>query len=310
MRSNATTDVYKKHLRRKLENNQVRPLEAAAKAKFRLEDFGFATEILSTAYQKEEDKLFLEGLGQIQLNLGNDVLARSLVRDAFRTFGTCHITNIILSEIAATIAIVDDSKKLLYIPMPKCGSSTVKNYFTQAMFGETYGELVHFRHPEIYRVVYPEELKTRYAKYMKFCVVRDPVSRVASYFLTNVAAGSLRREVAGENTFLGLRTNPGPLEVAKDFELFRSTFMDFRHHTDAMSGYVREMLPNLDRIYSISELGAVKELLEKRYAVSIPDQKSMVGSSDKEKTSATKKAFESTRDFYIEDYKIFGEFLK
>ncbi|WP_065331657.1 sulfotransferase family 2 domain-containing protein [Tritonibacter mobilis] len=310
MQSKTTADVYKKHLRRRLENNQLRPLEAADKAKFRIEDFGLATEILSAAYEKEKKGVFLERLGQIQINLGNDVLARSLMRDAFQTFGTCHITNIILSEIAATVAIVDDEKKLLYIPMPKCGSSTVKNYFTQAMFGEAYGELVHFRHPEIYRVVYPEDLKTRYADYMKFCVVRDPVSRVASYFLTNVAGGSLRREVSGENTFLGLRTNPGPLEVSKDFELFRSTFMDFRHHTDAMSSYVREMLPDMDRVYSISELHEVKELLEDKYSVSIPDQKSMVGSSDKEKTSATQKAFESTQEFYAEDYKVFGEFLK
>lgn len=299
------TSAMAKSLRSDYRAGRV-PFHAAAnKAKFWDDDINTATEILLEEHERNPNARSLELLGEYHINAGQNVVARALLNECYRQFGRLHITNIIFCKIAATVALVDDDKKILYVALPKCASSTIKNYFTFARFGKTYGEQVHFNHGDMYRIVTPEDLATRYKDYYRFTVVRDPVSRLVSYFSSNISNKALRREAHGQQGFMGLSTTPGPVVMAQRFQQYRQFFIDFRHHTDPMTGYLRDMLPFMDEICKMSDLPRIRERLSDAYGVAIPDERAMTTKDSFDLLELCKREFSQLDAFYAEDYRAF-----
>lgn len=279
---------------------------AANKIKFWDDDIDGGLEVVLEEHERNPHRRSLEMLGEYYINKGQNTIAEALLRDCFNRFGDIHISNIIFAGIDRTVALVDDNKKILYIALPKCASSTIKNYFTYAKYSATYGEFVHFKHSEMYRIVSPEDLQSRYKDYFKFTVVRDPISRLKSYFTSNISNNALRREAHGNPKFMELKTTPGPIEVAQKFYQYRQMFVDFRHHTDPMIGYLRGMLPFLNNVYNMSDLNTIRELLSNKYDVNIPDERAMVTKKDDNVLENLKEApFEGLKGFYKEDYLTF-----
>lgn len=282
------------------------PFHAAAnRTKFWDNDIEAAIELALEEQERNPTAKSLELLGEYHINAGRNVIARALLNDCYRQFGQLHITNIIFCQIPATVALVDDDKKILYVALPKCASSTIKNYFTFAKFGQTYGEQVHFNHGDMYRIVTAEDLATRYHDYYKFTVVRDPVSRLVSYFSSNISNKALRREAHGQQEFMGLTTTPGPVVMAQRFTQYRQFFIDFRHHTDPMTGYLRDMQPHMTEICKMSDLPRIRERLSEAYGVAIPDERSMTTKDNFALLDICKREFGNLRDFYADDYNAF-----
>ena len=294
--------AFSRALRADYRSGHIQIGEAANKTKFFDSDINNALELLFEAQETKPEQRTLELIGEYYVNLGQPVVARSIFRDCYESYGRLHVTNLNYARIQATTALVDHDKKLLYIPLPKCGSSTIKNYFTFARFGKMYGEFVHFKHGEMYQIITATDLATKFRDYKKFTVVRDPISRIVSYFTSNVVNRALRREAHGCETFMGLSTTPGPRVVARHFHHYRQMFVDFRHHTDAMSGYLRDMLPHLDSVFKMSDLPQIRQLLSESYSVEIPDEKAMVTRNGSNLTDLCKEEFQKYTDFYSEDY--------
>lgn len=278
---------------------------AANKTKFWDNDIPAAIELVLEEHERNPSAKSLELLGEYHINAGQNVVARALLNQCYREYGQLHITNLIFCKIPTTVALVDDDKKILYVALPKCASSTIKNYFTFARFGKTYGEQVHFNHGDMYRLVTAEDLATRYKDYYKFTVVRDPVSRLVSYFSSNISNKALRREAHGQQEFMGLSTTPGPVVVAQRFQQYRQMFIDFRHHTDPMTGYLRNMRPLLDDICKMSDLPRIRERLSEAYGVTIADERSMTTKENFELLDICKREFAKLDEFYAEDYRAF-----
>ena len=219
--------------------------------------------------------------------------------------GHPHVKDLITAQVTASLAIVDDSRKLLFVSIPKCGSSTIKNFFTFCMFNESYGETVHFRHPEIYRLVHWDEFTTKYKSYFKFSVYRDPISRVFSYYKRNVYVDhSLVRDACGANKSNNLATKPGVLQALQNFHDYRRVFTDFRHHTDPITGYLGEDVDIYDRIFDISECDEIKKILSERYEKEIKISDSMVSkvSVDTSKAKNDARLLNFLSRFYSKDY--------
>ncbi len=264
-----------------------------------------AIDLATEEYERNRDARLLQALGDLYVARGDRVVAECIFAALHHDQVPIHVTNMIYAGLPMTQALVDDDRKVLFIPLPKCGSSSVKNYFTKAIYDRTYGETVHFQHPELYRTIHPGEMTTTYAEYYKFSVVRDPLSRLVSYYMLNVRQGSLRREAFGADEVRGLPTRPTPGQFANHFHQYRQYFKDFRHHTDPMVGYLGPFQGALDRVYRLIELDEVREFLADRYGCALTDERAMVSKEDADIKNRTISAVGQLRRVYAPDYEAF-----
>ena len=263
-----------------------------------------ALEILWEAYETNKSQHILELIGEFYVNLGMPSLASAIFRECYRLYNKLHITNIIYTEMPLTVAIVDDERKILYIPIPKCASSSVKNYFTFALYQKNYGEFVHSYHLEMYKIINLSEIQTLYKDYNKFTVVRNPLERVISYFTKNIRTQALVIEAHSSEKFLGLETMPSIFNIFFKFHQYRQSFIDFRHHTDPILGYLGDFAKHL-KIYRMHELNDIKELLEDTYQIKIEDKRSMVTENMKDYQNDYYQQAEMIREFYQKDFFFF-----
>lgn len=299
----ASVSGIARNLRTMARRRQVGVIEAAKRIMFLDGSVDAALNLLCEEYEREPNNQVLEALGDLYVVAGETVVAQAIFRSLHYENAQIHVTNLIHARIPATKALIDDTKKLLYIPIPKCGSSTVKNYFTSAMFGRTYGEAVHFQHGHLYRTITPDDIQTKYRDYFRFSVVRDPVSRFVSYYLTNVMGGSLRREAHQQDQFLGHPTRPGPRQFAFGFHQYRQLFKDFRHHTDLINCYLDPFRQQLGKVYQISELSELREKLSDIYGKHIDDERSMVSAENARFKSECDEAIRMHASWYESDLK-------
>lgn len=257
--------------------------------------------------QYKENSTLWSHLSDYFIMSGEMAEAKSAAETSIDSTKRPHVKDIITAGKKASLALVDDEKKILYVNMPKCGSSTIKNYFTKAKFNESYGEFVHFHHLDMYRYVEHSEFKSKYADYFKFTVLRDPIKRVYSYYTKNVLTKCLHRETNGLQFSHGHPTQPGARYAIYNFHDYRRLFVDFRHHTDPLVGYIGNDLSIFDAVYDIKECDSVREHLEELYGIKLNDDRAMVTDKSHDTTHASKdenlNAF--LRSFYKDDYNLF-----
>jgi len=267
-----------------------------------------AVEVLQYFVERDEyNQILWSNLSDYLITCGELQSARNAAKKSIDVSAGCpHIKDVITAKIDSTLAVVDDDHKVLFVNIPKCSSSTIKNYFTYCLFDKDYGETVHFQHKNMYKVVKWSQLGTIYKDYYKFSVYRDPIERVLSYYKKNIAEHSLVKEASGVNVSNNFPTKPGVLYAMRNFHDYRRLFTDFRHHTDTMTDYLGDNLDLYDRIYDISECDEIKNTLSEIYSKDIVIQDSMVTSNDVDVSRAKNdsKAMEFLTRFYELDYKM------
>ncbi len=203
--------------------------------------------------------------------LGDRLAARAILRNIVLKFGEPHIMDIIAARIPHTKAIVQDNLKLVYINIPKCGSSTLKDAVLVANQRELRGETSHFHVREFEKIIPFSALDGVYAGHTKLAVIRPPRDRLRSYFTKNVVeAESLVREAKGKETFYGLSTLPSYDAIVANFSAYRNIFDDFRHHTDSIVGYLGQEKKRYTHIFDISETSQAIALLKELTGADIP----------------------------------------
>ncbi|NTE87884.1 sulfotransferase family 2 domain-containing protein [Agrobacterium rubi] len=212
--------------------------------------------------------------GQMLYRRGLSEPARAIFRNYCSKANSPHVSDVLHAKHGAVVAVVDDVRKILYIPIPKCANTTVKNYIYYGLTGESCGLMVHEKLSILNRVVFVDELTNKYNDYFKFSVIRDWKQRIVSYLQGNIERGYLRKSSFGREFFCGISTSPSIDDVHFSFFKYRQYFLDFRHHTDPMSWYIPN-IEALDALFNMDSLDDVRAFLEWAYQVKIPTMHEM-----------------------------------
>ncbi|WP_171060820.1 sulfotransferase family 2 domain-containing protein [Poseidonocella sp. HB161398] len=306
----------KKNISNRIKNTyadgHISDVEAGRRLFFKAEDDAGAVEFLKARYLEAPRPMLLEELGNIHFQRGQLVEAEMAYTSALFRSGNLQSPNLIQLRYPAVAAHVDDAKKVLYIPSPKNASSTIKNYLSLCTGGEEHGEAIHFNMKVPRVLVTLEDMRTKYADYFKFAVIRDPVERVASYLSRNVEGGALERLAYGAGVCRDLSTKPCADEVAEKFDQFRQLFLDFRHHTNAQVYYLWPFIGNNSglEIYTMGGVGTIRHKLQDLYGCELPELRSMSSGPASPEKSLMLERLAPLREHYQDDYHVFGEALQ
>jgi hypothetical protein len=203
--------------------------------------------------------------------LGEDIVAMSLLRNIVPKLKNPHIVDIIAARIPYGKPIVLPSCKLLYYNIPKCGSSSIKDAILIAAGRTPKKETSHFHVAEFEVFMSFQEIDLKYAGYTSMVVIRPPSDRLRSYWRKNVhEAASLVKEAHGASTFYGLNTHPSYVEILGKFQRYRQVFVDFRHHTDSIIGYIGQSPERIKHIFDVSEVDGALNVIRDISGASIP----------------------------------------
>ncbi|MCE7029367.1 sulfotransferase family 2 domain-containing protein [Jiella avicenniae] len=242
-------------------------------------------------------------LARILTMVGEEIYARSILRNTVLRMPEPHVLDIIAARIPVGRPLVFEESRLVYFGIPKSGSSTIKDALLIAHGEEGRGELSHSHTRKWGRTVPFGELETKYTDYFSFTVVRDPISRLRSYWAKNIyEAHSLRAESRGRDYFFGLSTMPDYEEILMNFRRYRAVFRDFQHHTDAIPGFIGRKPDRLTKMYGMSEVGDAVVEIEARTGAKVKLAQSMK-SGHKPKISDKARILEENilTSFYAEE---------
>ncbi|MGB0661110.1 MAG: sulfotransferase family 2 domain-containing protein [Mangrovicoccus sp.] len=274
---------------------------------YRQQDIDGALALAQKCFQERPRRRIHEEIGNLYRQKGDDFLARSIYQACLLCYGQLHSTNLIHANIAVARAFVDDGRKLLYIPIPKNGSTTIKNFFSKALLGQTFGEGVHLQMSERYRFVTPVDLQEQYKDYFKFAVIRDPLDRVQSYYSRNVRLGALARHARDVENFLGLSTAPSEAVFVTKLADYRRRFIDAKHHTDPQHRYLDHFSVEECglKLFNMAGIATIRAHLAEAYGQEIEDERFMqTGTSEKKPLP---EFYQSLRGLYKRDYNLYGK---
>lgn len=293
-----------------VESGSLPAHRAARKLLYHSGDFQAAQQLARKTFKKRPKSHEHEEIGNLYLQAGNDFLARNTYLACLLLYGRLQTTNLLHADVPVARAFVDDERKLLYIPIPKCASSTIKNYLSYGLTGETHKEAVHRKMLEYYRFVTPADLKTRYADYFKFAVVRDPVDRVASFYSRNVTTGAIRRSAYQVRKFRGIPTKPTAEQFVDHFEEYRRYFLGVRHHTDKQIKYIHDFLePETGlQVFGMGGVQTIHAKLNEAFGKEIADERFMVTDKKKEEKKRDP-VWENLRESFKRDMTVFAPII-
>jgi hypothetical protein len=208
-------------------------------------------------------------------------------------------------------AIVIEKYQLLYISIPKCGSSTVKDYLHYIINSKVVGTKSHkFLNPYS-KLISFDSLENEYKKFFKFAVVRDPKSRIRSYYSKNIReAGSLRKGLIATSS--NLDRNPSYNEILKNFKAYRSESTDFRHHTKSITSCIGDKPDRYDLVVDLSRIDDLIFELEKFLDLKLPTIYNMKSKrNDDSMFNLDTNALETKvlDDFYKYDFEIYQNYF-
>jgi len=303
------TDCNSAQLLDSAREGKITYLDATNSALYQDDSLDSAIEIALEGCTVNPDTRIIQRLGELYVFSGQSFQARAIF-SRLQVMG-CNMksTNLIYTGIDSVRAIVDDDVGLFYVPIPKCGSSTIKNYITLAKYGKEYSGRVHNHHREMYRTVPVTDIAHYYSDYTFVCVIRDPIERLESFFRRNISQGGLKRETKGLDSFMNLTTQPSAENIANNFLLYRQNFRTFRAHTDRYYDLIcgnRKLLKSITLLDTAST--TTRDTIGQLYGTEIPDKKSQVSvrSSEDNQSFRDTLATREITSWYADDIKIYS----
>jgi hypothetical protein len=230
-----------------------------------------AKTVLTSFLDDQDHPAVWAKLARVYRVLGEPLAARAILRNVVLKLTQPHVMDIIAAKVPYTKVITLDNLKVVYVNIPKCGSSSIKDAVLVANQRELRGETSHYHVREFEKIVPFSALDGEYGGYTKFAVIRPPRDRLRSYYSKNILeARSLVKEAHGRSNFYGLETVPSYNMVLKMFTEYRNVFDDFRHHTDTTIGYLGLEKSRYTHIFGISETKKAIALLEGLVGTEMP----------------------------------------
>ncbi len=163
-----------------------------------------------------------------------------------------------------------EALKLVYFPVPKVASTSMKNLFFELEHGKPYqkpgkganglgihNQFVHAR--QFYNYDH-----SRFENYARIAVIRDPAERILSAYSNKVERnGELSEENIDLKLAEALKLEPDPTRhvFIKNLDKYRLLSPSIYHHTDPISKYLGPNLNYYTDIYKIGQLDRLAEQL-------------------------------------------------
>lgn len=195
------------------------------------------------------------------------------------------------------------SQEILYTPIPKNGSTTLKNHLARINnLPETINPHQFFDNPYFKSSRISKEDVSLASKIL---VLRDPLSRVKSYYNRNILQDlSLHDEIGSRKIkkIFGLDLKPSLPFFIENLNLYAFCFHDVLHHTLPQSAYISN-LADYDLICDVKNIESAINFIDVKSGMKIEGEaKRMMVSSHRTKTSNKEEC--AIRSIYADDYKL------
>lgn len=216
------------------------------------------------------------------------------------------------------MAIYNSKYEISYFAAPKCASSSLKAVFFYLENGFEWrqftrnGRVMHIHN------VYPGapfDVAKEHCPdgHWKFAVVRDPIKRLASCYKNRVLTGPYQQRIKAKKGLarrLGVTEQPSFPTFVENLEAYREFSPDLEGHTDPMSKFLGTDVSFYDRIYDVSELDTLQADLTQRCGMPVTIPHLQTRGQGKKVEGLNARLEQKLRDFYAEDYRMFGDHLE
>jgi len=189
------------------------------------------------------------------------------------------------------------NKKLGYTPIPKNGSSSLSKIYVKITQNiETINPHQYYDNP--YFVT--KKITDIDISETTFCVVRDPIERLISYYLGNIIKRGSLEQISKSKALYGISTKPTISEFFENLDKYIYCYSDVHHHTLPQSAYIepiRKFNPILIKLENLDQFINSSDILKNAYTGRLMKGKS------------SKKAEEKLRKVSAEGMQIINKFI-
>ncbi len=215
--------------------------------------------------------------------------------------------------------------KLLYVSIPKCACTSLKNcmfylennfdYKTFKNNGKNFD--IHKLYPSMYFDNLINKLEKQYKinEFTKICLIRDPIKRFISAYTNRVNHHKeLSPKRIQECDLDPDMANPNFIKFVRHYHLYRNV-KSIKHHTDSMYKFIGEDPNFYDKIFNLNNINQISEFLKNKFDIdyTIPKLQTGGGGADSIDINAIKEKrpniYSKLEQFTSKDYDLFSNYL-
>ncbi|MGK7919729.1 MAG: tetratricopeptide repeat protein [Trichodesmium sp.] len=199
---------------------------------------------------------------------------------------------------------------LVYLPIPKCASTTLKYIFYSLKFNQKYSQPIEDIHQLWYSYTDVLESLQNLDNYFKFTVIRDPIKRLLSCYKNRVLhhKSLWLKSVRGKLENADLKLEPDINYFVENLENYFQISDAMIHHASPQNKYIGKDLNTYDLICPIENLENLRQIISQKAKVEIEFPRLQTGGPKITLQDLTEKSLTKLIEFYAEDYQLLQDF--
>jgi hypothetical protein len=215
------------------------------------------------------------------------------------------------------LAIVSHKHRLVYFPLAKNCSTSLKHLFYELETGLSFRKArAKFSLPGHIHTYFPtlilEDWVRFYGAYDTMVVVRDPISRFLSGYGNRIiharaleTRGNIGEMLKAEN----LPTMPDLNEFVDNLEKYLSFSSYMRSHLSPQASVIGEIFPRIQHVFQISNVGRIPEFFRERRGLEVKLRHDQSVGPKFKPSDLSKDRLDKLVAFYEDDYKMLKDFF-
>ena len=216
--------------------------------------------------------------------------------------------------------------KLIYISIPKCACTSLKNCMFYLENKHEYKPIknngkildVHRLYPSTYFDKFIKKLENinyDISEYTKICLIRDPIKRFISAYTNRVKYHKeLSKKVISEYNLDPDMADPTFNKFVKNYFVYKKV-RSIKHHTDLMYKFIGENPSFFDEVFNLNNINEISVFLKNKYGVEYNMPKLQTGGGGSESIDLEDikinrpKIYTKIQEITSKDYEIFSKYL-
>lgn len=282
-------------------SEEERALVKKARSLYDDEDFDGAWGLVQEGLEQSGHPRFKRFYGRLLVHQGRDDAASEVLTAIIEQIYDPGDWEIALVE-GWSKAFLYEQGQFAHFPIPKCGSTSVRNLFVQLLGREPMGEGAH----DYMKPYYQSFSRDEKEGWLKTLLVRDPIQRVRSFYHGNICGrDALVKDTGGRDHFYGLPTKPSyDLFIAR-LEDYRRVFVPVRQHLLPITQLVGEDKDYFDWVGKVEDISKLSKFISDHLGRELKPTHDMKSSALDRHQPLTPIEFEIADRYYSADYNNF-----